>query len=411
MNILNQKAWLPCLLCVLLCFTGCGNTNEVLTKENVNTNEVLTTEQVNETMEVIEEDQQDSQTISKNMYTEVSDTSYSLEAYYYSQLSDEEQIIYNEIYSSIEQWEETNLSTLSEEMLDKIYVCVLNDHPEIFYCTGYKCVKHTRNEQLVKLTFKATYCYSKEETEVKIKELEEQTQRILSQIPTTSGDYNKIKTLYDIIINETEYVLDSPDNQNICSVLLNHQSVCQGYAKTTQYLLNQLGINATLVSGTVSEGGPHAWNLVMSNNSWYYLDTTWGDVDYQSTKASETEQISKEVLPINYDYFLITSDTLNETHMPDKLVALPNCVASEDNYYVHEGLYLTGLDTSTLQTIFDNAYASSNGVVTFKCANEAVYESVINYLLEEQHAFDYINAKNSVTFYNNDRARTLCFWL
>lgn len=328
--------------------------------------------------------------------------------YHYEHLEAEEQTVYDEVYTAITGRTETVVSTASEEVLDKIYNCVLNDHPEIFYTQSYTCTRHMRNDKLVKLFFEANYVYDLEECNERMAAIETAAGEMLSG---TQGqdDFSTIKYLYDSLVNTTEYQLDSVDNQNICSVFLNHRSVCQGYAKAMQYLLNKAGIETAFVTGTV-EQGTHAWNLVKADQSWYYLDPTWGDVDYQSASGME-DGIDKEVLPVNYDYFLITSDKLLETHTPNKLVALPNCIATEDNYYIHQGLFLTGLDTQILKEIFDNAYEMNTGCVTFQCANEAVFGMVRSYLIDEQHIFDYIKANNKISYYDNEDADTMCFWL
>ena len=69
------------------------------------------------------------------------------------------------------------------------------------------------------------------------------------------------------------------------------QSVCAGYSKATQYLLEQLGVFCTYVTGKTTEGGNHAWNLVKCNGDYYYVDTTWGDPVFQQ---EEGEEISRD---------------------------------------------------------------------------------------------------------------------
>jgi len=330
------------------------------------------------------------------------------EGYYYSQLSEDERVVYEQVYRSLTDRNEVSVSTLSPQVLDKVFTCVLNDHPEIFYTSGYIYTAHSRGDETVSLSFLGRYDYDEAECERREGLIRQEAERILSGIPADAADFDKIKYIFDLLVNETEYVAGSEDNQNICSVLIGHESTCQGYAKTTQYLLEKAGIRAAFVSGTVAEGS-HAWNLVMADGAWYYLDTTWGDVDYQTQR--DDEAVDEEVMAVNYDYFMIGSDRLYETHTPNRIVPLPDCMATENNYYVHEGLYLTGLDTEVLHEIFERAYEKGETTVQFQCANEAVFMQVSDYLLEEQHIFDFVDTIDSVPYVDNPETDTFCFWL
>ena len=61
--------------------------------------------------------------------------------------------------------------------------------------------------------------------------------------------------------------------------------------------------------------------------------------------------------------------------------------------------------------IFTRAYERGDTVVQFQCANEAVFEQVAGYLLEEQHIFDFVNTLDAVPYYDNPETDTFCFWL
>lgn len=328
--------------------------------------------------------------------------------YYYMQLPEDEKTVYDQVYRSLVERNEVSVSTLSTEVLDKVFVCVLNDHPEIFYTSGYIYTAHSRGDETVSLSFLGKYDYDEAECERRERLIEQAAEGIIGEISKDAADFDKIKYIFDTLVNETEYVAGAEDNQNICSVFIGHESTCQGYAKATQYLLERAGIRTTFVSGDVAEGS-HAWNLVMADGAWYYLDTTWGDVDYQSQREGET--VAAEVMAINYDYFMINSDRLYTTHSPNKIVPLPDCMANENNYYVHEGLYLTGLDTEVIHQIFERAYEKGETTVQFQCANDAVFIQVSDYLLEQQHIFDFVDSLDSVPYVDNPETSTFCFWL
>lgn len=330
--------------------------------------------------------------------------------FYYSLLSDSMKVVYGEVYESIISKKEVEVSTLSTENLDIAFQCVLNDFPEIFYVSSYHFVEHTRATETVKLVFSADYEMTEEEIANAQVQIDSYVQTCFAGMSAGMSQYEQVKYVYDYLITNTEYDLNAPNNQNICSVFIGRKSVCQGYAEATEYLLQKLGFTVSVVNGYVGSGNRHAWNILLVDGNYYYMDTTWGDVDYQSAEGTDTG-IAKEVMPINYDYFLITTEELRVTHEINNTVPLPACVATGNNYYRKEGLYFEAVDKEKLAQVFQGAKDKGQKAVTIKCSDNAVYEAMRAYLLDEQGIFQYTDNKSSVTYYDSSQMRTLCFWM
>ena len=330
--------------------------------------------------------------------------------YAFSKLTIEEQKVYVQLLDSLLNYEkETTLSTTDAAVIDKVFSCVMLDHPEIFYIDGYKYTEYTSGGNVEKIVFSGNYLYEESEKERRLQLIEAAADTILCGVPDTEDEYEKVKYLYDTIINQTEYRLSSVDNQNICSVFLHGESVCQGYAKAMQYLLQQLDMESVLVLGTVTGGEGHAWNLVLIHDKWYHLDATWGDAFYL---FGEEEALSgEEIGLINYDYLCVTTQQLTKTHQVNMPVELPECDSMTDNYYVREGVFFTSLDEAKLGEVFGRALQDGQQVVTIKCSNADVYEQISRLLLDEQKIFEYLSREGSIAYTDNQEQCCLTFWL
>ena len=333
----------------------------------------------------------------------------------YESLDAQEQIWYGEIEQALGEMTDTvKLSTepigqgLDEQDIDRIFQCVLIDHPEIFYTTGYTYTKYSRGDRTVGIDFAGTYSLPREEAVNKAEEIRERASEWLSDIPSDASEYDKVKAVYEKIIFSTDYDLNASDNQNIASVFLGNSSVCQGYAKATQYLLNHLGVMCTLVQGTVDTGEAHAWNLVRVDGDYYYVDTTWGDASYRMEDGSGQEELPE----INYDYLCVTTQELLRTHCIESVVAMPECTATQANYYVREGVYFTSYDAEQMQSIFDRAWESGRTEITLKCADEECYREICRELIDEQEIFSYMPENSSTIAYaQNGKQLSLTFWV
>ena len=122
---------------------------------------------------------------------------------------------------------------------------------------------------------------------------------------------DKIKAIHDYVVQALYYddaslVDGQRKKQDALSTLANGTGVCEGYTSLTTALLRSAGIPARAVSGTA--GGPHAWNNILVDGSWLFLDSTWDDPYEQGDDS------------VRYEYFLLTDLTgIAGDHAPEDL--------------------------------------------------------------------------------------------
>ena len=333
------------------------------------------------------------------------------DCYAFGKLSEDEQEVYLEILEALIHFKENvKLSSCDKELISRVFQCVLNDHPEIFYVDGYSYTEYTLGSILKKITFTGSYRFSPEEVKEKQMQIDNYVNQCLAGMPEDADEYEKVKYVYEYLIHHTDYDAAAKDSQNICSVFLERKSVCQGYAKATQYLLNRAGVFATLVLGEVVGGEGHAWNLVRIDGAYYYVDTTWGDASYQAVGGSDYP--IEKIPTINYDYLCVTTEQMEQTHTQDNVVEMPECTSMDANFYVREGVYFTEFDEKKIEKIFMDSYERGDTYVTLKCEGPDIYSKMQETLIGEQGVFRYLDCPDkAVSYVENEKQYSLSFWL
>lgn len=290
--------------------------------------------------------------------------------YYYQQLNEADRLTYREILEGLkENTEEIYIHASKAERANEIFQFILKDCPEIFWCDGTITATSYEGEEPYTV-LRPTYAYDGGEKEQMKAQIEAQASQCLAEIRSDESDYNKIVYVYEYIVNTVDYDLEAPDNQNIYSVFIHQRSVCAGYSKAAQYLLERLGVFCTYVTGTTSGGQNHAWNLVKCEGNYYYMDVTWGDPVFQ---ASEGEDVSQFQL-ISYDYMLCDDTELMKNHTPDRDVALPACTMMNRNYYMMNNMYYTSYDPDLALMRMNDVISKGGNPVVLKFASDAIYE-------------------------------------
>lgn len=296
--------------------------------------------------------------------------------YYYSLLNEKEQEAYRQILEGLRQGREDIYVNLSEPgKCNEIFGYVHMDHPEFFWCDGGSATtSYTMPKEYSVLT--PNYSVEGAEREKREEEIQLAVREWIAQVPEELSEYEKIKKVYELIIERVEYNKEASDNQNIYSVFVNNQSVCAGYAKAAQHLLNQLGIFCTYVTGRVYTGEAHAWNIVKCDGEYYHVDTTWGDPVFLQ-KKSELGITGDEV---TYDYLCCPDSELFKTHILEPESMYPKCTASEYEYYRRNGMYYETADEDVFESVLQKSIENKQNLVIFKFPNDEVYEQAYDIL-------------------------------
>lgn len=333
------------------------------------------------------------------------------DGYYYQQLSADEKEIYKEFYQGMESGKSSFLiHSGDEELIKKLNKFVLYDRAEMFWCDGN--LNYTRYDNYSIIT--PVYTYTGAEREEKQAAVDAAVTQCLQGIDGSAPQYDKIKYVFEYIVNTVDYNLDAPDNQNICSALVNKESICAGYSRAAQLLLQKMGVECIYVTGSITDKGNHAWNIVKCDGKYYQMDVTFGDPVFLSEESMEEMPAQS----INYEYLCCDDEEIQKNHEMDPEVSFPACTSDDLNYYKLNGMYYDTFDPEGLlqamnQTIYDNKPS-----FTCKFADEALYaeakDSLENNLIPRaiQNLVDYYgNQSRSYVYIDDpDAYKIVIFW-
>jgi len=312
--------------------------------------------------------------------------------YFYDQLSPEEQETYDLILAGIRRMEtgEIDVTITDMDRVQEIVHLLLSENPDLFWYDNYTLWYYTHGDEVSRVSVQFEYNCDEAERGRRQELIDRETEAILAGAPE-GDDYAKIRYVYEQIIMNTDYVTDSPDNQNICSVFLNHESVCHGYALAAQYLLNRMGIDCVSVDGDA--GGRHTWSLVWSDGEPYYMDVTWGDPTGDPSGTGDEDAAEGGGDPadnLTYNYLLLTGEEMGRGHHPDPVYLLPDCTAVADNYFVREGLYMESWDPAAFTDIISRNFSNGEYGAAVKFANRAAFDEAYEALLSGDGAWRFV---------------------
>lgn len=300
--------------------------------------------------------------------------------YGYQSLSKEEQKVYRQIAEGLEQQEaEIRITPLSEERLMTVFNMVMIDHPEYFWIEGefqYTTVEDLNENTKTAIQLMPVYTVEKEQTESLKQQIEQQADAWIAEIDASFDAYEKIKSVYELLIREVEYDETSLYNQTIQSVFLEKKTVCMGYAKATQYLLNKMGIFCTLVTGNILDeaNSSHAWNLVRIGENYYYVDTTWGSPGYNAQGDREDA--------ISYSYLCCSDKIISATHKANEDILLPSCTDESYHYYRRKGCWYETYDKERICDVLKRDIETNSPKTELCFQGEEEYQQAVQDLVE-----------------------------
>ena len=298
--------------------------------------------------------------------TKTSNVDYSninVDKYFYNQLEDASKTIYKAFESSKEKMKSGTYqvelgnsldnvlnSSVGQDKLSEYYQSAIEaytyDNPDVFYLSPNKLYLNIETTKTSKGNTYNVYINSGNESNYLIDEFSSSSQvnSALSEInqikdelvsKKTGNTYEDIKMVHDHLVNNIQYdtSISKQNIYNIYGALVNGEAVCEGYARSFKYIMDELKIPCVLLigEGTNSQGQTenHAWNYVQLNGNWYAVDVTWDDPILVGggilTNSSK------------YKYFLKGASEFNISHVSDgqfteggKIFSYPEL--SEQNY-------------------------------------------------------------------------------
>ena len=233
---------------------------------------------------------------------------------YRAMLDENAQSVYNQVYANalkLNSHRFTLTYALTEDDLHDVMSAVYNDHPELFWLDTSYSFGYLPSGKIV--TVALSYNASAADIAGSAAAFDSAVQSAVSAASQKGSDVEKEIFVHDYLLGAVEYDQNAPMNQSAYSALVGGQSVCAGYSRAFQLIMQKLGIPCYYSTGT-ADGGDHAWNIIRLSGEHYNIDVSWDDA---LTNAYSTN---------TYTYFNVPDDTFSTDHSRDALSGrLPAC--------------------------------------------------------------------------------------
>lgn len=324
--------------------------------------------------------------------------------YYYDNLSQDEKTAYLTLYYGFVEYDDSIRMEVQEEDLKDVFTAVLYDNPDMFW-VDYEYDYMVYSDSVA---FSPKYRLTEDEVKTMQDSVNDKIDEIMTEVNKLDSDYEKELYIHDYIIENTEYDISTLEKMGdtVHSVLVSGKSICEGYARTVQILLDKLGIENYLVTGDTESDGeilPHMWNIVNIDGDNYHLDVTWDDLN------DEFDTV--------YFYFNVTDEYISRDHYkinPQN----NNCNSTKSNYFVKENTlvytykgYINLVQQSVDALLKDNT-------VELCFAENADYKKALKDLENDNGFFKYVDTvinkskrklnKNIVDYHTLDAHNYLC---
>ena len=234
--------------------------------------------------------------------------------YVYDKLNKEEKAMYDAFYvlaqdpTTSENYVsfQTGMDIQGDEFWDELFaaqISLVYDHPELWWfypfsgCTqlGYYLgseIGGSNGKTLIYVNYTQTYNNFASD----VKAFNQAVDSFLSDINVNADEEEVAQAIHDKLIEICTYddeVLEKNLNDKahtaFGALVRNSRGtanycVCDGYAQSYLYLLQQVGIEGAVVIGMAGDAGAdggmgaHAWSVVCLNDIWYEVDACWDDL-------------------------------------------------------------------------------------------------------------------------------------
>lgn len=195
---------------------------------------------------------------------------------YRALLSSTEQAIYDSIYSAMLGVNSSvTVSNISSDRLSIILQSIGLDHPELFWVDYGQSYQSSGSGYIININYNPLA----NNLQANIAQYYDVIAHILANAMTLSTDIEKIKYVHDYLASILNFDVNSDFtyNQTSYGALIFKNTVCTGYAKSFQHIMQLLGIKTTSLIGETKNPGGHLWNLVEIDGAYYNLDVNFDD--------------------------------------------------------------------------------------------------------------------------------------